>query len=256
VCLVPALGLDIMHVIRLCYMGEILKTMITLCNMGAVEKLQGEWSRVGKRPNFQDTTGMPSPKQVELFEQFHRTFAQFCDHRNYSSQVGFSVLRSLVIKYTLPFLRKVVILLHVRHGIVFPNTAFEKMDEPEHVRLSEALQFPSFDEILKSVLEMNQDGGRLRLILSTWALQVTQQRKVLTVPHPSIFELVGLPLRYDTLMDEAMKRRCPNSGKDLSDPSVCLFCGEIFCSQAVCCAIRGKGGCNQHLEKFDSFPIG
>ena len=70
----------------------------------------------------------------------------------------------------------------------------------------------------------------------------------LTLTHPCIFELVGLPLHYDTLVEEAMKKKCPNSGKDLTDPSVCLFCGEIFCSQALCCGGDKKGGCNRHME--------
>jgi len=45
-----------------------------------------------------------------------------------------------------------------------------------------------------------------------------------------------------------MKKKCPNSRKELTDPSVCLFCGEIFCSQAFCCGGDKKGGCNRHME--------
>jgi E3 ubiquitin-protein ligase UBR1 len=76
--------------------------------------------------------------------------------------------------------------------------------------------------------------------------------------HPGIFELVGLPKNYDTLIEECTRRRCPTTGKDLTDPSICLFCGEIFCGQAVCCAKDVKeggnkilkiGGSQQHLAK-------
>ncbi|KAK6540752.1 hypothetical protein TWF694_008143 [Orbilia ellipsospora] len=67
--------------------------------------------------------------------------------------------------------------------------------------------------------------------------------------HPSILELVGLPLHYDTLVEEAMKRRCPRSGRELSDPVVCLLCGDIFCSQSLCCMDANRhGGANQHLK--------
>jgi E3 ubiquitin-protein ligase UBR1 len=68
--------------------------------------------------------------------------------------------------------------------------------------------------------------------------------------HPAIFELVGLPKHYDTLTEEAIKRRCPTTGKEVTDPAICLFCGEIFCSQASCCMTdRNKGGCFQHRER-------
>lgn len=78
------------------------------------------------------------------------------------------------------------------------------------------------------------------------------------VSHPGIFELVGLPKNYDTLIEECTRRRCPSKGNDLTDPIICLFCGEIFCGQAVCCAKDVKegrnkviriGGAQQHTAK-------
>jgi len=60
-------------------------------------------------------------------------------------------------------------------------------------------------------------------------------------------------------MEETMKRRCPTTGKDVSDPMLCLFCGDIFCGQSICCLKegperRGKrphqiGGAQQHMLK-------
>lgn len=254
VCLVPAMGFDIMHVVRLCYMAEILKTVIGICNAGGFERLLAEWDRAGKLGTVQANTATPSPSQLHNFQDFLKCFGQFSNRGNYFSRIGtFIALRALVIKYTLPFLRKVAILLHVRYGIVFPDTGFDGMHLPEDVRLTKALQLPSFDEMISSTLGGDENDKRFRMLISTWAIQVRCQKDTFTLPHPTIFELVGLPLRYDTLVDEAMRRRCPNSGKELADPSVCLFCGEIFCSQAVCCANQGKGGCNQHLEKYALF---
>ena len=46
----------------------------------------------------------------------------------------------------------------------------------------------------------------------------------ITIPHPAIFELVGLPRNYDTLTEEAIKRKCPTTGKEITDPAVCLLC--------------------------------
>jgi E3 ubiquitin-protein ligase UBR1 len=82
----------------------------------------------------------------------------------------------------------------------------------------------------------------------------------LSLTHPTIFELIGLPKNYDTLMEETMRRRCPTTGKDVSDPMLCLFCGEIFCGQSICCLKEGPerrgrraqqiGGGQQHMLKF------
>jgi E3 ubiquitin-protein ligase UBR1 len=77
------------------------------------------------------------------------------------------------------------------------------------------------------------------------------------VSHPGIFELIGLPKTYDTLIEESIRRKCPTTGQDLTDPVICLFCGEIFCSQSNCCQkpeTVGRettriGGAQQHMRK-------
>lgn len=81
----------------------------------------------------------------------------------------------------------------------------------------------------------------------------------ISVAHPAIFELIGLPKNYDTLMEETMRRKCPTNGKDVTDPMLCLFCGDIFCGQSICClkeegGSRNKpasqiGGAQQHMRK-------
>jgi E3 ubiquitin-protein ligase UBR1 len=88
----------------------------------------------------------------------------------------------------------------------------------------------------------------------------------ISLTHPTVFELIGLPKNYDTLMEETMKRRCPTTGKDVSDPILCLFCGEIFCGQSICCLKEGPerrgrraqqiGGGQQHmLKSVSTFPL-
>ncbi len=77
----------------------------------------------------------------------------------------------------------------------------------------------------------------------------TMAFKSLRPGHPAIFELIGLPKQFDTLIYEVTRRRCPTTGNKLEDAALCLFCGDIFCSQASCCHKGGKGGCNQHMQK-------
>ncbi|KAL1896621.1 E3 ubiquitin-protein ligase ubr1 [Sporothrix stenoceras] len=77
--------------------------------------------------------------------------------------------------------------------------------------------------------------------------------------HPGIYELVGLPQNFEQLLDECTRARCPTTGKDVSDPMICLLCGEVFCGQAICClkeerigrthARRRIGGAQQHMRR-------
>jgi E3 ubiquitin-protein ligase UBR1 len=79
----------------------------------------------------------------------------------------------------------------------------------------------------------------------------------ISVSHPVIYELIGLPKNYDTLLEQVIRQACPTTGKPITDGSICLFCGLIFCSQAVCCTkevIQGRrlvqlGGAQQHMRK-------
>ena len=170
-------------------------------------------------------------------------------------------------------------LLHSRYLVTFANDD-SASDEPEHIRLAKLLQLPSLETIFSAHNVTNDEGAEvIRCMISGWCRhwrwKVEEGKKspvgspVSNSPsldyerqtrlsHPSILELVGLPLHYDTLVEEAMKRKCPKSGRELSDPVVCLMCGDIFCSQSLCCmvdrreastgAIQRIGGANQHLE--------
>jgi E3 ubiquitin-protein ligase UBR1 len=223
-CAVPALTLDVHHVIRLCYMAEIIKVVVA---------------------NFVEPDGIIS---------------LLINGKNNDS--GLWMLTRLIRSYALPFLRKVTILLHVRFGVEFPNTGFADIEDPELDRLTRALRLPTLEQVFSlfsppdHLDDLQQTAGgwishwvRYRLANQPQGKDKDEQR-YLSLSHPAIFELVGLPKHFDVLTEETMRRKCPTTGKELTDPSICLFCGEIFCSQAVCCMKGGKlGGCNQHLEK-------
>jgi len=166
-------------------------------------------------------------------------------------------IHTMVSTYALPFVRKAAILMHVRYGVDLPHVAVERADEPELARLSSILRLPSLSEIFASFAAPTSAGNTTRSIVGGWIRHLlwaqagnNPLKPTVSLSHPAIFELVGLPKNYDTLTDEAIRRRCPTTGKELTDPALCLFCGEIMCSQAVCCMTnKNRGGCNQHLAK-------
>ncbi|KAL9117624.1 MAG: hypothetical protein Q9187_005837 [Circinaria calcarea] len=258
--LVPALNLDMHHVIRLCYLLELVKVVLALyCKAG----MPSSWPVVpilASKANFSSET-------LTAFKNFMGCVRSFGDPAGSSIDMSASspqLLRELctvVSTYALPFLRKAVILLHVRYGVDFPNTGLVDFEEPETDRLTKALHLPSLTEMFASVGKP-EAGVEMSVLQSIvcgwinhwrWMLDTDPFKRMALIgirpSHPAIFELIGLPKQYDTLIDEMMRRRCPTTGKDLTDPCLCLFCGDIFCSQANCCNKNKLGGCNQHIQK-------
>ncbi|KAF2152693.1 hypothetical protein K461DRAFT_286523 [Myriangium duriaei CBS 260.36] len=161
------------------------------------------------------------------------------------------------------FLRKVTILAHVRSAVDF-SAASASLDPelPELDRLAVLLRLPSLTTIFQSFVSDTASAEAQRRLVKRWLLNTNSEvARPITLDHPAIFELVGLPKTFDALTEEAVKRRCPTTGKTMADPIVCLFCGEIFCSQTACCRVLAPedskpiGGAQQHLVKCGG-PVG
>lgn len=259
--LLPILQLDVRHLVQVLYVAELVKVVATyiLDPRGLKEEL----AQHGDAHYLLD---------VELSDERYNYTKHFFDsvvaglrensmdlvkEGEGSATPGVvTALRRLVSSYALTFLRKAAILVHVQHGVEFPNTGLDN-DVPELERLTKVMQLPSLDEIFAMVKPPSKTNDPFNTMVSGWIHHWNISRsggrsgdaKLPSLSHPAIFELVGLPQNYDSLIEEANRRRCPNSKKELTDPSICLFCGDIFCSQAVCCMENKMGGCNQHLQK-------
>lgn len=255
VCLVPAFNLEIHHIVRLCYLLELVKVVVCLLNGPGLPAYTSD----------QVKSSHPAPSSQGL-----RSFVEFAHHVNrYWPQGSGSVVTnyigpeilvrrwySMVRAYALPFLRKVAILLHVRYGLDLPHAGFADTDEPELERLAKTLRLPSLTELFESATAAGSISSSLVVgWIEHWRWSQKQPtlcqaaRDGLRINHPVIFELIGLPKAYDTLTAETIKRRCPTTGKELTEPVLCLFCGAIFCSQANCCLKNDRGGCNQHIRR-------
>lgn len=175
------------------------------------------------------------------------------------STAQLKVLHLLVEKYVQTFLRKCIILMHVRYGLDFECPYDLDPEASELSRLTKLLHIPTLDELFASFASRSATGEHLHTLSHRWitqanaAIEHSEAPVNIKLPHPTIYELVGLPKNYDTLTEEAIKRKCPTTGKEITDPAVCLFCAAIFCSQATCC-MKGpdhsqRGGCWQHMQK-------
>ncbi|KAG4028017.1 hypothetical protein MFRU_025g00820 [Monilinia fructicola] len=309
-CLAPVDDINIIHLVRLCYLAEMTKAVLQLGRhinkskwLEMIELYRQEgFDHFGDfclhvRLSDNETVSSSKPTSLHVFETLHEC-------------------RSLVQNYALVYLRKVMILLNVRYGIAFQNHASSNSDVDELDRLTEALLLPTFSEmfsyfdregtipslvsswiqhannfnnhIISTASDVAENWNNDELItrgpLGTRIDQTNFIKKFimtinhgdpsaltiksdlngfnngLCLSHPTIFELIGLPKNYDTLMEETMKRRCPTSKRDIQDPMLCLFCGEIFCGQSICCSRDGPekpgggprdkiGGGQQHMLK-------
>jgi E3 ubiquitin-protein ligase UBR1 len=273
-----AQGTDPMHLVRLCYLVEIVKAAFHVSrNLPLSKWLENMGSR---------NTDDPAMNNFANF--FHHIImagmnvsAEIEETPNDLPNVGFDQptvdglanLHSFVKKYALVFLRKTAILLHVHHGVDFNSHISMESEADELTRLTAALRLPSFDEMCTALTPLSSQLGWPACMITlvdgwlrhqiTWPLTVSDGGSILPVSaqisHPGIFELVGLPKNYDRLIEECSKRRCPKTGKDLSEPLVCLMCGDIFCGQVMCCLMEYQepgpnrpviriGGAQQHMR--------
>ena len=255
--LVPALNMDIYHVIRLCYLKELVTVVLALLHSRDIG-----WNGRPFAGFIIDQKETPALATFYDFTNFvSAPFGRQMSHT--ISKEDLPKVYTLLHKYALPFLRKVALLLHIRYGVDFPVGSLAT-EESELNRLTKVLRLPSMTEMMNSVLLNRPEGSGIqytRSIVLGWIQHCNldaessssngSKRSVLpSLGHPAIYELIGLPETFSTLTDEAMRRRCPTTGKDLVDPAICLFCGDIFCSQAVCCQRHNTGGCNQHMVEY------
>jgi E3 ubiquitin-protein ligase UBR1 len=277
---VPATNLDIHHIMRLCYLAEIVR-VVYIFALSVKNKSHDDMALHPELLFPHPESFINSEKVSNNFgspDQMNNLLFFVCiifnvinlgdspaalDIDNMSIPERFKepnflyFMHTMISTYALPFVRKAAILMHVRYGVDLPHVPVERADEPELARLSTILRLPSLDEIFGSFATRTSAAHTTRSVVGGWLRHLlwVQAGKVplkptISLSHPAIFELVGLPKNYDTLTDEAIRRRCPTTGKELTDPALCLFCGEIMCSQAVCCMTnKNRGGCNQHLTK-------
>jgi E3 ubiquitin-protein ligase UBR1 len=277
---VTAMNLDIHHIMRLCYLAEIVRAVLTFSSARKGQEMETMATDAPLRFQHPDRfinsekvkSSLHNPEQLNdilFFVSVVYNVATMADApasldiddmpvpSRFKDPNFLYFIQTIASSYALPFVRKAAILMHIRYGVELPSVPFEQVDDSELDRLSSILKLPSLNEIFSSFASRTTSGHINRSLVGGWIRHLLWVQAgnlplnpTITLSHPAIFELVGLPKTYDTLTDEAIRRKCPTTGKELTDPALCLFCGEIMCSQAVCCMTdKHRGGCNQHLAK-------
>ena len=269
----PSQKAEIAHLLRLCYLAEIVKVVFHMGrNMPVGHWIGSLTHRQTQDPamnNFADFAVAITKCSMEYQETRAPGDVDYGENRGFQ-QPEVDTLQGWYMftkKYALAFLRKCVVFLHVKYGVDFNSHISPNPDAEELDRLTEALRVPTFDEMCAAMTEHAPNCGwpeSTYALVSAWikheVLWPRENRDVspsAVVSHPGIFEMIGLPKTYDTLIEEATRRKCPTTGKELTDPVICLFCGELFCSQGTCCQGVGSdrelpvriGGAQRHMRR-------
>ncbi|KAL1925009.1 uncharacterized protein VTP21DRAFT_4663 [Calcarisporiella thermophila] len=270
------------HLIRLCYAAEVVRSLVGI----AESVIAGHaWLRDERTRQFQvaaERRGARENEPTDRLREFIAWLLRQCGHgeetvgRFFSAPLGAYV--RLVRSTTLPFLRRLVILMHARFGIQFPRAREVGIstDETEYDRLCRYLNLPTLHELCAGIRVATgarppsstgtPDGSTMATIIEGWCRHLLRYRQQqvgagaagsplavgkpepISLHYPAIYQLVGLPYRLDTLFDESLKRVCKNCNWRPPDPALCLFCGTFVCSQSFCCSNEREGECNIHMK--------
>lgn len=167
--------------------------------------------------------------------------------------------------FTLPYLRRTIILLITRFGLLLDSSSQQQSQSSDNEfdrllgilrlpKLATLIRHPDTEQLVRGWCSQLVKENERRSSMQEDDDIVSQDnnmgidnnvRVVLDLPTP--FQLISLPSRLDVLMDESTRKTCPRCETVPTDPAVCLLCGAFVCSQSFCCSEGEEGECNLHM---------
>lgn len=253
--LVPLTQADIFPFVRTLLLAEFAKTAVGL--------LQDKLGRDIPQNEHQTAPSEPS-QDIAVAKTFAYSLMNKLRFTPEEAQIAFEKFGSdasfcaLLKFFVLPFLRRTLILMIVRFGLIIPPSNDVENTETELGRLLSILRLPSFSDFLQptpmteSLLHywcsqhFRESERRLQIQEGQVSTFSTRNLVKISLDLPTPVYLVALPKRLDRLFDESMHRVCQKCGTVPSDPALCLLCGTFVCAQSFCCAEDEEGECNLH----------
>lgn len=163
---------------------------------------------------------------------------------------GETTLDRLLYAFTLPFLRRALILCRAIVPDGFATPTFDGDEPNEYARLLSTLRIPPLADL------PNQDA--LQTALSGWCAHYGHLHAANTklndtgvqLDHPTLYTIARLPVVLDRLFD-GKGLVCPRCNTTPLDAAVCLICGTVCCMQSHCCTDSDaqRGECNMHTRE-------
>ncbi|CEF64505.1 E3 ubiquitin-protein ligase UBR2 [Strongyloides ratti] len=166
---------------------------------------------------------------------------------------NFSKVKENIIKGILGYLRPLAIFYRTLTLIPPP----EVLKDPGFDQLSPLLRYMGLPSSLEELFSVED----ILPLYEMWGKQLPNKTNGLNnqiyVKQPiTINKLIDLPKNFIEIIVEASKFRCPSSlriDNVSSNPSLCLVCGKILCTQSICCQTKINkneeiGAGNLHMQ--------
>lgn len=229
-------GTQQLHVFRLIFAAHIVRILI----MTDYEQLRA--SEMDTDEDLQNTT--EASERETMLELLRLVGPRAVD-------IDPSIAWRHVQNASMPFLRCCVLFYRYLTDVCAP-AAFS---EPGGDTYSAITQYLGIPDTCAGLFETPQ----LIQLASRWCSHVTIRNDLHQQPYCRLIEplpiarLVDLPSDYSELINAVSLFTCPNSDReDSRNPTMCLVCGEMLCSQSYCCQIELNktmvGACTYHAH--------
>ncbi|KAI9317943.1 hypothetical protein BX666DRAFT_1565983 [Dichotomocladium elegans] len=242
--------LEAHHLLRLLYIAEITKATIGLLQ-GLDESAFSDAKTAESFERLKQRT-VGKTKKTESMCAFVRTVAGLIGIPTATVQRFFEVIpphvfATLLRIFTLPYLRRSLLLMVVHHGFIPQSQDYADenvTDNDEYERIVRMLNLPEFPRVF-DLAPIEQE------LVSRWCGQYAKHKvdaghPLLGLPTP--FYMVSLPYRMDKLFDDSARRVCRKCGNLPEYPALCLICGTFVCARRYCCTENNVGECNTHMK--------
>lgn len=234
------------HVLVLTYYAYLARTVVGLVYI-LNKSRSGQTTTIDTR-KYEDVFGdtrmffMSVVRHSPIFEQAADTvFLSFGEAR----------IEQLLYTFTLPFLRRALILCRAALPTAFPASPGLDSTACEYRRLMKVLDIPPLADL--------PSHDTIQNALSGWCAHyghsqaASQLNCGVMLEYPLVYRLARLPLVLDHLYLEQDKTMVCSRCKSVPlDAAVCLFCGATCCFQSHCCMDlenQNRGECNMHTRE-------
>lgn len=148
------------------------------------------------------------------------------------------------------FLRSSTVLFHFITGIEMP----EEFSDVAGDTFSLMCEYLGLDSNVESYFVCKKSLELMTLASlhpTIEAMRKGEAEKVASPTYLPVRDLVALPEDYSDLINSVSLFTCPNNSRDdTRNPTMCLVCGEVLCSQTYCCQSEINrmtvGACTYH----------
>ncbi|KAI9281657.1 hypothetical protein BY458DRAFT_237383, partial [Sporodiniella umbellata] len=231
---------EIHHLLRLLYVAELAKNVIGIAQSIYHDEKVFREARLHQLTSRLEETPFGNESQIAsttyLVEYVLGSVGFQQNPYQKLTAKGWTLLLRL---FTLPYLRKALLLMVAHHGFIPQNpTDDSPANKNEFDRLLDMLRLPSVLDL--APLEKER--------LDLWCADYCKKNKGRVPMHlPTKYHIANLPYRLDHLLDEISKRICRRCNNVPEHAAICLICGSFVCARSFCCTEMGKGECNNHL---------